>query len=67
MRTLRFTAELTYDEKTMHDETVESKQWFYALLYDDDGEALILHSNKLGDEVGAVKIIGPIEVVREEK
>jgi hypothetical protein len=58
MTTLRLTIELTYDENVMHEDDAEGKRWFRdAILKDEGGAGMHLHSNEIGDEVGSVKVL----------
>jgi len=52
--------ELTYNEKTMHEDGKEGFRWFVdQILRSRDG--LILHSNFIGDELGEVKVINVLK------
>ena len=53
MKKIKFEATLTYDNKIMHGNDKEAIKWFYNNILKD---TLILHSNEIGDEIGAVKI-----------
>jgi len=57
MKTIKITADFTYDDKLMHggDEDVESKDWFYREIL--TGEYLTLHSSTIGDQLGEVNIV----------
>lgn len=58
VRTIRITAELTYDDHFMHGDDPESIDWFVCdILMGGCGEDLILHSNEIGDEVGTVRCV----------
>lgn len=54
MKKLRFIGELEYDDTTMHGKDFEAKKWFYQEVLGDEG--LLLHSNKIGDTIGTVRI-----------
>ena len=57
MKKLLLKIELTYNDKIMHENDKEGLRWFINdVLKSKDG--LILHSNYIGDELGAVKVIG---------
>ena len=53
---LTLTIELTFDENAMHGNDPEEREWFYSTIL--LGKELILHSNKIGDTVGTVKVVG---------
>ena len=53
MKKIKFEAVLTYDNKIMHGNDKESRDWFFNEILKDK---LILHSNEIGDEIGTVKI-----------
>lgn len=55
MTTLRMEIELTYDGDIMHGDDPESISWFRDhILMGRDGK-LLLHSNEIGDEIGAIR------------
>lgn len=57
MAKLTLTIELDYDAEIMHGDDEESKAWFFSeILHDETGE-LLLHSNNIGDTLGAVRVI----------
>jgi len=53
MKKIKFEAILTYDNNIMHQNDKEAINWFYNNILKD---TLILHSNEIGDKIGAVKI-----------
>lgn len=57
MATIRFEAELEYDDEMMHggDADAEAKAWFLDLLVRPD--ELTLHSEEIGDTLGDVRIV----------
>jgi len=56
MKKILLKIELTYNEKTMHEDDQEGLEWFInGILKSEDG--LILHSNYIGDELGEVKVV----------
>jgi hypothetical protein len=57
MKTIKIVAELRYDDKIMHGNDKESKDWFYNdILKSKRKNDLILHSKEIGDEIGTMKI-----------
>ena len=57
MAKIVMTVELDYDAEIMHGDDEESKAWFFSeILHDETGE-LLLHSNNIGDTLGAVRVI----------
>lgn len=56
MKKLQLVIELEYDDKLMHGDDEEAKDWFIKDVLYNDG-TLILHSNEIGDQVGFVKVI----------
>lgn len=54
MKTIKLQIELTYDDTIIHGNDLEAIRWFKEEVLGDD---LILHSNLIGDEIGAVKVI----------
>ncbi len=58
---VRLEIELDYDADTMHGNTPDGISWFESLLFDQDGDELILHHNEIGDTIGTVKVIKVIE------
>lgn len=58
-KTLRLVIDLTYDPDTMHGDDAEGIDWFFndILMRRGSEEALILHCNEIGDEIGTVKVI----------
>jgi hypothetical protein len=60
MKKLRLLIELEYDDQTMHGEDEDSEIWFFEevlLQKTSDDSGLVLHSNLIGDEVGAVNVL----------
>lgn len=61
MALLRLTLDLEYDEKIMHGDDKESKQWFLSKVLAvgqvEPDDALILHSNYIGDSLGFVRVV----------
>ena len=58
MKTITITAELKYDDRTMHGKSKEDIEWFYNdILKSKRKNDLFLHSNEIGDEVGQIKIL----------
>lgn len=58
MKTIKMVVELKYDAKMMHGKDKESIEWFFEdILKSKRKNDLILHSNEIGDEVGAIKVI----------
>lgn len=58
MKTIRVTAEITYDDTIMYDENdQEAKQWFDGIL---KGNGNLIHSNEIGDTLGDIKILSII-------
>ena len=56
MKKILLKIELTYNEKTMHEDDQEGLEWFInGILKSEDG--LILQSNYIGDELGEVKVV----------
>ena len=49
---VRLEIELDYDADTMHGNTPDGISWFESLLFDQDGDELILHPNEIGDTIG---------------
>ena len=58
MKTIRVTAEITYDDTIMYSEDdEESKKWFDGIL---KGDGNLFHSNEIGDTLGEIKILSII-------
>lgn len=59
MRTIRMVIELTYDEELWHSGDSDEKQWFHNSVLKNmtEEDGLLLHSNLVGDVVGAVKVL----------
>ena len=55
MRTLRLVVDLEYDDDSMHGTDPQAIAWFRDEVLGK--EALRLHSNEIGDEVGIVRVI----------
>ena len=56
---LRFEIELDYDAEVMHGDDPTEIEWFMTLLMTEE---LILHSNEIGDAVGTVRILHPMQM-----
>lgn len=58
MKKIKMIVELNYDAKLMHGDDKESIDWFYKdILGSKRKNDLILHSNKIGDEIGTIKVV----------
>ena len=55
MKTILLAVELAYNDEIMHSDDIEAKKWFRRDIL-DDGE-LRLHSEEIGDVIGAIKIV----------
>lgn len=57
------TIELKYDDKMMHGNNKESRDWFYNdILKSKRKNDLVLHSNEIGDEIGTVKVLEVLDI-----
>ena len=54
---IKITAILDYDDSTMHSNDIKGRTWFREEVLLGEESDLVLHSNYIGDEVGAIKII----------
>lgn len=55
MKTLTMTIKLKYDDKMMHGEDKDAKDWFFKYILKKD--KLMLFSEEISDEIGTVKVI----------
>ena len=58
---LQMLIELDYNAEIMHDGDIGSRKWFFQTLLDNEPEALLLHSQIIGDTVGSVRVIKILE------
>ena len=54
LKTIRITADFTYDDNMFDENDPEAKAWFKDILFTDE---LSLHSDDIGDFIGEIKII----------
>ena len=54
MAKLKLTIELDYDDKMMHGDDEEAREWFFGIIKNDE---LYLVSEEMGDNIGTVKVI----------
>ena len=63
MKKIKMTIELKYDDKMMHGNNKESRDWFYNdILKSKRKNDLVLHSNEIGDEIGTVKVLEVLDI-----
>jgi hypothetical protein len=56
VKTIKFEAELTYDDKIMHDDDPSAEKWFYDEVLLGDRDGLTLFSSLVGDLLGTVRV-----------
>lgn len=61
MKKLKLEIELLYNDEIVHGNNPDAIDWFYSEILKGEDEALILHSNEIGDEIGIVKVIKIID------
>ena len=68
METIKLEIELKYNAKIMHENNRESIDWFYKdILMSRGKNGLTLHSNEIGDEIGAIKVLKILSIKKWEK
>lgn len=54
MKKIKLLVEFEYDDKTIHGEEQEAKDWFFNEILKKD--ELTLNSHEIGDNIGTVKV-----------